>query len=269
MKATVIDNDTIVTDDGKYYKFSEDDCKNAIAAIGDRVRFKPEGTQAKNIFIIQPEDESKPAENDPQKEPQRSEQTIKAARDYELLSVAKWQGILSALLPALIKIYIVFFDVFGKKQEVLEVVAITSGMILTYCALKNIATISQSPDIHTNYAKSMFILIGLSAVMIIVSSLMLEFANLIVAVKLAALALLIYVFMIQFNVFSELARLTRNGLFRKYIVFYSAGFVMVVLDFLSFFGGIFLLVSFFIYIFAWKGTFEVVDFKSDDHFVYR
>lgn len=272
MKGTVLNADTIVADDGKYYHFNEDEFKNSIAAIGDRVRFKPDETDAKNIFVIDPNDTQDISDNESSaetQEPKRSEESIKAAKDYETLSVAKWQGLLSAIIPAAINIYILFFGVTSERQDVLNVISTGIAMALTYMALKNIADISRNPDMHTNYAKSMFILIGGLVALIVVAKILDNASSgVATALKVGVLALIGYVFMIQFRVFSELARLTRNGLFRRFIIFYMSGLAIIVMDPLSIIGSLLIFVSFFIYVFAWKNTYEVADVDDLNRFVY-
>jgi len=92
-----------------------------------------------------------------------------------------------------------------------------------------------------------------------------QFAKLVVVVT---LLLLIYVAVVWSKVFFELARLTRNGLFRIYVFTFFAGELLWASGILAIFGFFLLIASFFIYIAAWVKTDKVGEAKDEGLFMY-
>ena len=165
-------------------------------------------------------------------------------------------------MPAVIKIYAYFIASYsGLALQIADNLAVIAAALLTYAALSGVARLAHSEDLHINYGKAMIVMFVAHVTATLASymaSIEHPLAKLVVVV---ALLLLIYVAVVWSKVFFELARLTRNGLFRIYVFTFFAGELLWASGILAIFGFFLLIASFFIYIAAWVKTDKVGEAK--------
>lgn len=274
MKGTVIDGGLIEADEGGRYGFDPQDVAGGLE-IGDRVRFRTQGEQATNIFIIneptfaeQPNnaDKSAPdfsepqaANHDTQRAP--SDDMLKASADYEMLKTAKFQGCVSILLPVAANILFLIFNI--QKSDVVDIVLHIAGLGLSYLAIRNIARLADNDEIDLNFAKGATAIIALELASIAAGSLISGMSALSAKLLLVAAAIvLIYAALMFIKSFIRLADVARNALFRHFVFLQVAGNVLFLLDW-AIIGSILMLASAVIYLFAWLKTDSIADDGSE------
>ena len=263
MKGVAINETTIVGDDGKYYKFSFEEVRAGRPGGGERVAFRADGEFARDVFVVTDEGEQRATKD------ARSEETKAAIKQRVAFERARIAGIASGVAPAAIKLYAFFIaDYAGLKLQIAVALAVLVGALLTYAALGGIARLAGSDDLHVNYGKAMVVMF-VAQVTATLASYMADAAHpLAKLVAVIALLLFGYVAFVWGKVFFELARLTRNGLFRVYVCMFFAGELLWASGVLAVFGFFLLVASFFIYIAAWVKTDKVGEEKDAGLFIY-
>ena len=263
MKGVAISETMIVGDDGKYYKFSFEEVRSQRPSGGERVAFKPDGEFALEVFIVVDEGEKRATKD------VRSKETKQALKESEVFERARVLGIVSGIAPSAIKFYAYFIAGYaGLALQIADNLAVIAGAMLTYLARGGIAKLSRSDSLHVNFGKAMIVMFVGQVTATLASymaSIEHPLAKLVVVVT---LLLLIYVAVVWSKVFFELARLTRNGLFRIYVFTFFAGELLWASGILAIFGFFLLIASFFIYIAAWVKTDKVGEAKDEGLFMY-
>lgn len=259
MKGVAINETTIIGDDGKYYKFSFEDVRSGRPSGGEQVMFRPGGIFAKDVFVIADKSERRAVKDT------GSEETKAALKESAAFDRARMLGIASGIVPAVIKIYAYFIASYGGLAlQIADNLAIIAAALLTYAALGGVARLAHSEDLHVNYGKAMIVMF-IAHVTATLASYMANAAHpLAKLVAVIALLLLSYVAFVWGKVFFELARLTRNGLFRVYVCTFFAGELLWASGSLAVFGSFFLVASFFIYIAAWVKTDKIGKAKDGE-----
>ena len=263
MKGVAINETTIIGDDGKYYKFSFEEVRSGRPSGGERAAFRPDGAFARDVFVIADEGEKRATKD------VRSEETKAALKESAAFERARMLGIASGIVPAVIKIYAYFIASYsGLALQIADSLAVIAAALLTYAALGGVARLAHSEDLHINYGKAMIVMF-VAHVTATLASYMADAAHpLARLVAVIALLLLGYVAFVWGRVFFELARLTRNGLFRIYVCTFFAGELLWASGVLAVFGFFLLVASFFIYIAAWVKTDKVGEAKDAGLFIY-
>ena len=263
MKGVAINETTIIGDDGKYYKFSFEDVRSGRPSGGERAAFRPDGAFARDVFVIADEGEKRATKD------VRSEETKAALKESAAFERARIAGIASGVAPAAIKLYAFFIANYaGLKLQIAVSLAVLVGALLTYAALGGIARLAGSDDLHINYGKAMVVMFVAQVTATLVSYMADAAHPLARLVAVIALLLLGYVAFVWAKVFFELARLTRNGLFKVYIFVFFVGELMQASGYLFIFSFLFIMASFIIYVVAWVKTDKVGEANKEGLFIY-
>ena len=259
----MINETTIIGDDGKYYKFSFEDVRSGRPNGGERAAFRPDGAFARDVFVIADEGEKRAVKDT------RSEETKAALKESAAFDRARTLGIASGIVPAAIKIYAYFIASYsGLALQIADNLAVIAAALLTYAALGGVAGLSHSDDLHVNYGKAMIAMFVAQVTQTLAFYLAQTGHPLARLVAVIAALLLVYVAVVWAKVFFELARLTRNGLFKAYIFVFFIGELMQASGYLFIFSFLFIVASFIIYVVAWVKTDKVGEANKEGLFIY-
>lgn len=266
MKGSVIDEKLIAGDDGRYYHYAEDELRNSVPNSGDRVRFRIDGDNAKNIFVITDEnDDEKPYKSAPNLK--SSIGTLKAKDEYKSLAKAKFYGVISGFFPFAIVGFLIFSKMSPKDLLVIFLVLHIFAVIFAYLAIKIVADLARDEWVAGAYIKAVLIFIFFSFIKDFIRLEFFEIAKVIEnVIMLTAILGMIYGVFLMIKAFLKLSQITRNGLFKQYIFYYIIGDILYALELP--FSGLAFLFACVIYILAWHRTSDVSSRRDSELLVY-